>query len=392
MPSLSRAIVLLLAGVGLTVAGVTPALAAETSNSEIVIVREDDVVDDDLYAGAISIRVIGLIDGDLIAFAAEQVVIDGRVTGSVTVISPRVVVNGVVDGSLRVVANDVVVNGSVGSDLVTAAVDVRFGPDSSVEGEVLAWVNEMTALGSIGRSLSGTQRMLDLAGSVEGSVDVSVTRLRVVGPLTVGGDLRYRSGRVAEGMDKATVSGTVVQRTSLPPNLRVRALGVFARFLAVLFLTIAAVTTVWGWPDRTARAADVVGVAPWKGWLIGAGIFLSPLLLAIAAGLVISRAPPAAGLPLLALVVPLFLALLGLLMVVSLAAGVPVAARLGRLVFKRMGIYGSTLAGSLILGLLWLLPAVGWLVPVVAMPLGLGSWILTRRRQEEAGRSSSASS
>ncbi len=374
--------VVLIAGLGLVLSAALPALAAETSNSEIVIIRESDVVDDDLYAGAITVRVIGVIDGDLIAFAAEQVVIDGRVTGSVMAISPRVIVTGTVEGSLRVVANDLVVSGSVGGDVVTAALDVRLEPDSIIDGEVLAWVNEMSALGRVEGGISGTQRRLDIAGEIGRSVDVSVSRLRVVAPLTVGGDLGYRSSRVADGLERATVSGTVVQRATLPPNLRVRALGVLARFLTVLFLTVAAVTTVWGWPARTARAADRVGVKPWRSWLAGASVFFSPLLVAVATGLVISRAPPSAGLPLLALVVPLFLALLGLLMVVSLAAGVPVAARLGKLVFKSLGIYGSTLAGSVLLGILWLLPWVGWLVPLIAMPLGLGSWILSALRRK----------
>lgn len=390
MRSRSRVAVALIVGVGV-LSGAAPALAAETSNSEFVIIREGDVLDEDLYAGAISIRVIGTIDGDLIAFAAEDLIIDGRVTGSVTAIARRVTVNGEVDGSLRVAANHLVIDGSVGGDVVAAGLDFRFGPASAIKGEVLAWVNEMQARGSIGRGLSGTQRSLDLAGSVGGSVDVSVTRLRAVDTLTVGGDLGYRSRRAAEGLENATVSGTVVQRTPLPPNLRVRALGVFARFLTVLFLTIAAVTTVWGWPARTAGAAHRVGVRPWNGWLVGTGFFLSPFLVAVVAGVVISRAPPAAGLPLLALVVPLCLALLGLLMVVSLAAGVPVATWLGRRVFPRLGIYGSTLAGSVLLGVAWLLPWVGWLVPVVAMPLGLGSWILGRVAQEEAVASSASS-
>jgi hypothetical protein len=384
MPSLSRFALVLLSGAALVLPGAAPAQAAETSNSEFVIIREGDVLDDDLYAGAISIRVIGTIEGDLIAFAAEQLTIDGRVTGSVMAIAPSVTVNGTIDGSLRVAANDLVINGTVRGDLVGAGLDFRLSPSSVIEGQVLAWVNAMEAFGSIGSSVTGTQRSLDLAGSVGGNVDVSVTRLRVLDTLTIGGDLGYRSRQQAEGLGDATVSGTVVQRSPLPPNLRVRALGVFARVLTVLFLTIAAVTTVWGWPDRTAGAAGRVRVKPWKSWLLGAVVFISPLLVAVAAGVVISRAPPAAGLPLLALVVPLCLALLGLLMVVSLAAGVPVAAWLGRRVFSRLGLYGSTLAGSGLLGLLWLLPWVGWLVPILALPLGLGSWIRARGGQGTA--------
>lgn len=366
----------------LAMVGAVPAQAAETTNSEIVLIRQGDVVDDDLYATAISVRVTGVIDGDLIAFAAEQVVIDGRVTGSVTVVAPRVVVDGTIEGSLRLVVNDLVVGGTVGGDVVGVGADLRFGSDSRVEGEILAWTYRMEAMGSIGSRLGGTQRHLDLAGAVGGSVDVTVNRLRVVGPLTVGGDLVYRSRHSGEGLDQAEVAGTQVQRQPLPPNLRVRALGALARVMAVIFLGIAAVTTVWGWPDRTAMAADQVGAHPLRAWLGGASVFLSPVLVVLVAGLVIARAPPAAGVPLLALAVPIFFALLGVLLVVSLVAGVPVSAWTGRQMFRRWGVHGSTLAGSLVLGMVWLLPWVGLLVPLVALPLGLGAWLRALRPQE----------
>ena len=87
-----------------------PAAAAETANSEFVIIREDDVVADDLYAGAIRVVVEGRIDGDLIAFAAEEIVINGSVGGSVVAVTPRVVVTGSVNGSLRTVASSVSVD------------------------------------------------------------------------------------------------------------------------------------------------------------------------------------------------------------------------------------------------------------------------------------------
>ncbi|MEX0864762.1 MAG: hypothetical protein WD269_07785 [Acidimicrobiia bacterium] len=378
MPWRSRAPALFLLSAGLFLIGTAPALAAETSNSDIVIIREGDVVHDDLYAGAMTVVIIGEVDGDLVAFAAEGIRIEGTVTGSVTAVAPSVSVSGSVGGSVRAAAREVSVTGSVSGDLVTTAVKVTMGADSVIGGDALVWALQLSAGGFIGHDLTGTQRTLEMSGVVRGNVEVAVGRLDVVDDLRVEGDLGYRSDREAEGLELASVGGTVVHKATLPPNLRVRALVLFARLMSIIFLTIAAVTTVWGWPQRSQAAADRVVVKPWKNWLYGAAVFASPLLVIAASGVVVGLAPPAAGLPFLGLAVPLTLALLGLLLVVSMAAGVPVAARVGKRLLARRGSFGAVLGGSIILGLAWMLPLVGWLVPLIALPLGLGSWILSR--------------
>lgn len=350
-----------------------PALAAETANSEFVIIREDDVVADDLYAGAIRVVVEGRIDGDLIAFAAEEVVINGSVGGSVVAVTPRVVVKGSVEGSLRTVASSVSVDGRVEGDLVAAGLDVELGPDSTVSGEVLSWAWALQSLGEVGE-LSGTQRSLDLGGTVEMDVDVSVDRLRIIEPLAVGGDLGFRSENDPEGLDQATVGGVVVDKSPLPPNIRIRALVSFTRFLIVLFLTIAALTISWGWPGRTGAAIKAVRLAPVRSWGTGALVVFSPMILIGIAALIVALAPAAASFPLLAVMAPVILALVGAVAAVSLVAGVPAVGWVGSKLLPQRSVHASVLAGSLIAGALWFLPVLAWLIPVAALPLGLGAW------------------
>src|SRR5918995_2803031 len=110
-----RRLVALAGGAALFVMA-TPVLAAETSNSEFVIIREDDVFPGDLYAGAIRVTVDGTLDGDLVAFAAEEIVINGTVTGSVIAVTPHLTVNGEVGESLRVTGNRLEIAGQVEGD------------------------------------------------------------------------------------------------------------------------------------------------------------------------------------------------------------------------------------------------------------------------------------
>jgi hypothetical protein len=366
----------------MVLAGALPAHAAETSNAGVALVPADTVVEDDLYAGAITVIVAGRIEGDLIAAAAERVVIDGEVTGSVTTLAREVVVNGRVGGALRLAAGSATVNGAVDGDIVGTGLALTLSEGSAVGGEVLVWARQLSARGSITGFLRGSVGVLELAGEVGRSVVISVDRLRIVDRLVVGRDLAYRSDRVADGLELAEVGGTVTQRAELPPNIRVRALFLLVRLLAVVFVAVAAVTVVWGWPEATRAAAREV--PSWKSWLLGAAVLCSPLIVAVAGLSVAWLGPPEASLPLLVVVIPLVLALLCLALLVSLVAGIPVAAYVGSTLFKRFGVQGATLAGALALGAVWLVPWLGLAVPLLALPLGLGAWLRMDRGQPEA--------
>lgn len=366
-------------------AAATPALAAETATSDIVIIAEGDIVTDDLYAAGARVVVEGTIDGDLIAFAAEEVLISGEVTGSVLAVAPTVGVSGEVGGSVRFTANRLTVSGSIGEDLVGAGLRVGLSPESVVDGDVLVWAFSLTAAGTIGSDLEGTQRSLDLEGTVGGDVDVSVNRLVITGPLQVGGDFGYRSATDAEGMDQASVEGVVAHKTPLPPNIRIRALGLLTRFLVILGLTCAALLVAWGWPRRTAFAGDRARASVWKALGRGALVILSPLIVAGIAALIAGLVPASASLPLLAIFVPLILALSGIVLLLALVAGVPAILAVGRALPGERGLYGSIVVGSIAAGILWMIPWIGWLVPLLVLPIGLGAWMLSFR---EAGSQS----
>ncbi|HSK07432.1 MAG TPA: hypothetical protein VK990_07945 [Acidimicrobiia bacterium] len=360
-----------------------PALAAETASSEIVIITEDDTVAEDLYATGVRILIEGTIEGDLIALAAEEVVISGEVTGSVLAIAPSVEMGGEIGGSLRVSTGSLSLSGSVGVDLVAAAFDVDLDSGSQIEGDALVWAVGTTAEGRIGARLQGTQRTLDLAGVIGGDVDVSTGRLVVSGPLEVAGDFGYRSPSEGEGLDQAEVGGVVARKTPLPPNIRVRALGLLARILVVLGLTAAALLVGWGWPRRTRLAGERARAQTLRAFGYGALVVLSPLLIAGLAAVMAGLAPAAAFLPLLAIFGPLVVATAGIVLVLSLVAGVPAVLAAGRALPRELGLHGAILAGSILVGVVWLIPIVGWIVPLLVLPVGLGSWLLSFRQGQE---------
>ena len=363
--------------------GVPAAGAAETSNSEFVIIPEGETFTGDLYAGSIRVIIRGTLEGDLFAATAQDVLITGTVIGSVTAISPSVVIEGEVTGSTRAVGNRVSISGSVGGDVVVAARVVELADPSNVGGDLLAWSWSLTSQGDVGGDVGGIQWVANLGGSVAGDVDVSVRSLKIDDPLTVEGDLAYRSSREATGVDDAEVGGAIVHKTPLPPNLRVRALRVLGQLMIVLFFAVAALAAAYGWPERTRRAVREVSRRTFSRWALGALILGSPLLMMVVTWAVLVLAPPTASFPLLLVLVPVLLALIGVVMALGVVAGAPVVAWVGGVIFPRLDMAGAVVAGSLLAGLLWLVPVVGWLVPLVVLPIGLGAWIASGRDQAE---------
>lgn len=376
MRSLSRSFAFF-AFVGLVAVPALPAMAAETAASEFVIVRSGSTIEGDLYAGGVKVRIEGTVDGDLLAAAAEEIVISGTVTGSVLAIAPTVIVTGTVEGSLRVLGRSLDLEGTIGGDVVHAAGSSKLGASSQIAGEVLAWTGSLESLGEIGMDLSGNVGDLELAGVVGRDVDVSVSSLAVVDSLEVGGDVGYRSNREATGLSNAEVGGATVQKTPLPQNIRVRALGFLGRFLLAIFLTVSAITVVYSWPNHTKAAVGQVESKPVRSWLFGLGVFLLPAILAGLAVLILALAPSAAALPLLVVMIPLLLATSGVVLLLALFAGVPAVTWLGARMRSGLTLNGAVAVGSAVAALLWFVPAIGWLVPLIALPMGMGAWMLS---------------
>ena len=142
------------AGSSIAVAGllvlIPIAAAARLTQSDLVLVRADDVVTEDLYAAGNRITIEGRIEGDLIAAAFEEVLISGEVTGDVTVVAGRVTITGTVGGSVRVAAGLVQIGGSIAEDLAVASWETVVDPTGTIGRDLINW-------GRLGR-MDGTGR------------------------------------------------------------------------------------------------------------------------------------------------------------------------------------------------------------------------------------------
>jgi hypothetical protein len=193
----------------------------------------------------------------------------------------------------------------------------------------------------------------------------------------------------ATGLDLADVDGAVVKQQPMKPNIRIRALSLVLKILVAILLAAMALVVSTIWPERSERALEGLRRSPIRSILSGVLVVLSPVLI-IGIGIAIfTLAPSSTALPLIAALIPVFAAILGLILVGGLIAGLPAVALIGSLVRKGTTIAGAVGIGSAIVGLLWLFPFVGWPLALLVLAAGIGGWLSTLRQPADNAPDSS---
>lgn len=349
---------------------------AQRVQSNVVLVRSDDVIREDLYAAGNTIIVSGVIEGDLVAVAFDSIRIDGVVEGDVVAVSTRVEITGRVDGAVRVAAGSVSVDGDVGDDLFIGALGAQTGVGSSVGRDVLVWSRTAEMLGSVGRDIEGTQRSTRVGGSVEGDVDVTTSALALLPGLRVGGDVRYTSQSEAVIAGSVEIDGVTTQVETLPANVRVRAVRLLALFVATLAALGIGLAILWAVPGRSISAAQTLVRAPVRSLAWGIGVASVPAALVIVTGGIVAVTSLSAAGPVILVLIPVAVGLASILFLGLLSTPVPLALAAGSRLKPGWSTYARFVVGFPLLVIVWLLPWIGGFFLMLLAFAGLGSWLV----------------
>lgn len=370
-----RVIVLALTSVVAVAALPLPAVAQRVQ-SNVVLVRSDDVIREDLYAAGNTIVVSGVIEGDLVAVAFDSIRIDGVVEGDVLAVSTRVEITGRVDGAVRVAGASVSVDGDIGDDLFVGALGAQTGVGSSVGRDVLVWSRTAEMLGRVGRNIEGTQRSTRVGGTVEGDVDVTTSALALLPGLRVGGDVRYTSESEAVVAGSVGIDGVTTQVETLPANVRVRAVRLLVLFVAVLAALGIGLAILWAVPGRSVAAAHALVRSPLRSLAWGVGVASVPAALVIVTGGIVAVSSLSAAGPVILVLVPVAVGLASILFLGLLSTPVPLGLAVGARLRPSWSTYARFVVGFPLLVLVWLLPWVGGFLLMLLAFAGLGSWLV----------------
>jgi len=351
------------------------AQAADLRQGSEVTVPSGTTVEDDLYAGAGSVRVDGTIDGSLIA-AGGTVDVTGTVQRDVMVTGGTVTISGPVMGSIRMAGGNLRLSGSVAQDVVAAGGTMDLAPGTIIGRDLVIAGGTATVAGQVGRDLTAGAGTLVLRGHVERNVKADVTNLRLESGASVGGNVDYASDNAAQIDSGATVGGTVTHSPANfthQPSAAERALDTFIGWLRlVVGLFVLGLIVVLPFGAFSRRASDAIGREPLPSLGLGLAVLVG---VPIAALIVFVLGLLAGGWP---------LALAGLaLLAIAAAVGYVLASLfVGRAAFRLLGRPEAhpllaLLVGLVVLTALGLIPFVGGLIDLVATVAGLGALALT---------------
>jgi cytoskeletal protein CcmA (bactofilin family) len=380
-----RFITLLAAVLAVSVLIISPVNAADIRNGERLTIPAGDVINDDLYLFGANITVDGTVNGDVIVFG-NRITINGEVNGSVIGAGQDIVVGGRVKDSVRMAASNVDINSAIGGDLVTAASRVTIAQSGSVGRDLLVAAAAVQVNGPVAKDIRGSAGKLMINSSVGGNVDVEGDEVKLEPAASIAGNLTYKSEKKAEQAKEATVGGEIKHTTPPPqPKPSAETLGqaigglvaATVGFIVILLLVVvvikyaaALLTGIVFILLARKYIPGLVGTlksSPWPCLGYGALVlFLAPVAIAIAFGLVIG--------------IPLGLAALALYLLAVYLGHIFTGLFIGKWLLRQHADANSTgkLIAALALGLLivyicGIIPFIGWLTGLAVVLFGLGT-------------------
>jgi len=344
--------------------------AAVFGGGETYALGSNQVIEGDLYAGGGSVTINGSVKGDLVA-GGGNMLITGPVSQDVSVAGGNVNVLGNVDDDLRVAGGQLIVGGKVSGDIVAAGGQFHLLQGAEAMGDLVVVGGQIIIDGTVNGGLRPKGGMVTINGTVKDSVEVWAAEKLIIGPSAViEGSLTYHSKKEAVIDSGAKINGEIkFEKTEAIPKVSKGALFgllTFAFLLKLVAWLIAAFVAVRVFKKHTHL---FITQSQNKFWLeVGRGLVLVIVLPIIAIILCATLIGSMLGLVLgLSFVLLLFLA--------AVYSGVLFGAWLWKHVFRKAGdtAYGAqAIIGTLLLGLLSLIPFIGGILFAIFYLLAVG--------------------
>ena len=361
--------------------GAPAAFAADFRTDTSISIGDDEVINDDLYLFGTTITVNGIVNGDLFA-AGNFLTVNGVVNGNVFLLGQEVIVNGTVTRGARITANSVTLSGSIGEDLLLLGNSTGIHGGATIGRDLIATVSSLTLDGTVQRRIAGNAQTVTLNGSVGSNVDVGVDDLTITEDASIGGDLTYRSDKMAEIAGGADIGGDVNHEMAAEAEIETGfSIGSFVPSIIGLIMTaVYGTALLLIFPRLTVTASNQ--------------LFEKPLM-SIGMGIVFLIVVPIVSVLVMITVIGIPLGLIALLLygIALFSAQVFVGMTLGRLILsffsdgnRRMIQFLGLLLGLLILFGVSFIPYFGPWAPLVVIILGLGGLMLAigRLRHDQA--------
>lgn len=341
--------------------------AATFLGEDTPTVAQDQTIDGALFVAGNKITIAGSVKGDLFC-GAQTVEITGTIDGDVICGAETINITGVVTGDIRVAAQTFTLASSVDKSVTIFAGTANFEKEAFIGVDAAVYAQTLNQNGFISRDLLMAGGTLNIAGTVAREVQATVNSLSI-GSTAIVGDVAYTSdsdANVANGASVASIERSEPTTNQNVTNPTVAILGNLAYwFIAMLLIGVAMMISK---PQVLQGAGEYIKSNVWAslGW--GAlFVFAAPLAALVLALTIV-------GIP---LGIVIFLAWIIVLIVAQTITSYVVGSWIlsktkvnGGEMWTRLG---ALALGLLIVGVLMIIPFIGWLLGFVATVIGAGS-------------------
>lgn len=362
-----------------------PVQAVQFKNSTDITFSKDQKIDETLFVSGKNINFDGTLNGDLYC-VGQNITITGSIKGDIICAGQYIKVSGVVDGNIRLASQTVDIEGLVTRNISVLSQKLTLGSKSNVKGDILFGAQAINLTGVGGRDVAGAGQDVLISGSLLRNAVVTVSNMQVTNSAKIAGSMDYFVDQTDVSslinIDPNSIKGAVRKHEIIRPQKpdisevekKVKevkpGLEIFGKIMGIISFTLLTFVLIYFNRQRTNKVLSFIKQKPVISGLIGlAVLFVAPLALFILCITIV-------GLP-IALV--LLLVYLLSLFISSLYATLLVGSFLLEKMYagKPYSIYLAAFVGCLVVGLVSLIPVIGWLLMFVIFLLGLGASFLT---------------
>ncbi len=179
-------------------------------DQESFVVEAGEVQTDSVIVSAESVRIDGVIEGDLVVFA-ERLTLRGEIRGNLFAGVRNFELAGRVHGSVYAFARRLNVSGEVDHNILTASDEYTLNDAGRIGGDAVHFGESMTIRGAVVRDLHCLGERVELAGSVGRNVDTFTKRATLLSSARIGGNFHSRlpPGEEAQIAPGAAIAGEV---------------------------------------------------------------------------------------------------------------------------------------------------------------------------------------
>ncbi|MFZ3069070.1 MAG: polymer-forming cytoskeletal protein [Microgenomates group bacterium] len=344
-----------------------------------LVIPKEKIINETAVISGSSLTINSNINGDLLC-AGQNVVINGNIKGDVICFGQNIKINGTVDGNVRAAGQTIEIFGQVTRNLSIASQQLVLDSKSQIKGDVFFGVQNVELGGVMGRDLAGAGDSITITGSLLRNAVVTGTKLSIIETGKIGGNLDYYMEKTATAsIGEKTVKGNILRHdivTPSKPALDKKMAGIantaiiLKTIFGILSFGLLGLAIVFFDKKDTKKKISAIINKPLVSGLIGLAILITaPLVFIIILATVI-------GMPLAFVVMFVYI-------IALITASLYPSAIYGKLFFEKVlqktntSLYSQMFMGVILLGLVSIIPVIGWIIAFVSFCMGLGASLVS---------------